>query len=152
MISAEIAQIPEPSVTYMSGPQIAILALVHANSRANVRFELAREGPTTMTKIIIERIKQGRMGWLPVGVLALSLALISSSAFALDIEQEIARQNADSAQLVNTLGRHKGANAATSESTDKAVKVEMWPASSGAGSTGSGREGPAGSGRLHRQG
>jgi hypothetical protein len=77
-----------------------------------------------------EIIKQDRMGWLPVGVLALSLALISSSAFALDIDQEMARQNADSAQVINTLGRHKAPNQETSKETDKAVKVEMLPSSS----------------------
>ncbi|NJL25381.1 MAG: hypothetical protein HC902_09520 [Calothrix sp. SM1_5_4] len=62
------------------------------------------------------------LGWWPAGLLAL---VLSSSAWALDLDQEIRRQDADSAQILNTLGRGKRPNQETSKETDKNVKIEM---------------------------
>lgn len=63
--------------------------------------------------------KQDRLGWLPAGVLALSFALISSSAFALSpshTDHEMAQKDADSAQILSTLGRSKRAHSDLSHS------------------------------------
>ncbi len=51
-------------------------------------------------------LKNGRkLGWLSAGVLML---VLSQAAWALDLDSEISRQNAESAQIVGTLGRQRG--------------------------------------------
>jgi hypothetical protein len=77
--------------------------------------------------------EQVKLGWGRVCGLAFSLFVVAmvgsvgwaDSTSAADMDREIQRQEADAAQIVNTLGRGRGVNQNTSSSTDKAFKVEM---------------------------
>jgi hypothetical protein len=62
------------------------------------------------------------LGWMTVGLLSL---VLSSSAWALDLDHAIAQQNQDSTQIVKTLGRGKKVNTHTSRRTKKKVYVVM---------------------------
>lgn len=82
---------------------------------------------------MVGTLKEGRkLGWLPAAMLA--LFMLSSSAWALDIDEELERQNAESSQILNTLGRDRGQsptgegiNARSKRQADE-VKVELIPA------------------------
>jgi|GEM_PF-5990165 len=63
--------------------------------------------------------KQG-LGWFLAGML-----LLSSQAWGLDLDHAIAQNEADSAQILGTLGRDKSANATTSRQTKKLVHVRL---------------------------
>jgi hypothetical protein len=63
-----------------------------------------------------------KLGWLAAGMLSL---LLSSSAWGLDLDHEIVRQETDSAQILNTLGRDKSVNQATSTETNSKVQVKL---------------------------
>jgi len=65
--------------------------------------------------------KQG-LGWFSAGMLCL---LLSSPAWGLDLDHEIAQAEADSAQILSTLGRHKKAASATSTKSSREVQVKM---------------------------
>ena len=60
------------------------------------------------------------LGWFLAGML-----ILSSQAWGLDLENVIAKNESDSAQILSTLGRGKTANAATSKSTRKMVRVKL---------------------------
>ena len=68
-----------------------------------------------------QKSNRRKLGWLAAGM----LCLLSSSAWALDLDREIHRQNGDSAQILSTLGRSKGVNVKTSKDTDRKVQVQM---------------------------
>lgn len=69
----------------------------------------------------MSRVSSGKgLGWFLAGML-----FISSQAWGLDLENVIAKNEADSAQILSTLGRDKTANAATSKSTSKMVRVKL---------------------------
>jgi len=63
-----------------------------------------------------------KLGWLVAGMLSL---LLSSSAWGLDLDHEISRQESDAAQILNTLGRDKSVNSKTSADTDSKVHVKL---------------------------
>ncbi len=60
------------------------------------------------------------LGWFLTAML-----MLSSQAWGLDLDHVIAQNEADSAQILSTLGRDKGANAATSKKTHKLVQVKL---------------------------
>lgn len=60
------------------------------------------------------------LGWFLTGML-----MLSSQAWGLDLDHVIAQNEADSAQILSTLGRDKSANAATSKKTHKLVQVKL---------------------------
>jgi hypothetical protein len=69
----------------------------------------------------MSRVSSGKgLGWFLAGML-----FLSSQAWGLDLENVIAKNEADSAQILSTLGRDKAANAATSKSTNKMVRVTL---------------------------
>jgi len=70
-----------------------------------------------------------KLGWLSAGVLTI-VFMLSSSAWALNVEQEILRQEAESAQILNTLGRdrQKHPGAKFHKDSDDEVKVQLLPA------------------------
>jgi hypothetical protein len=63
-----------------------------------------------------------RLGWLAAGL----LFLISSSAWALDLNREIQSRNLDSVQLASTLGHGLRVNEHTSNSTARQVHVAFF--------------------------
>jgi hypothetical protein len=60
------------------------------------------------------------LGWFLTGML-----MLSSQAWGLDLDQVIAQNESDSAQIISTLGRDKGVNAGTSAQTKKLVQVKL---------------------------
>jgi hypothetical protein len=60
------------------------------------------------------------LGWFLTGML-----MLSSQAWGLDLDQVIAQNETDSAQILSTLGRDKGVNSATSSETKKLVQVKL---------------------------
>ena len=78
-----------------------------------------------VTMIITQnKSRRGMLGWLAVST-ALSLVFSSQALLALDLDREIFKQNAVSAQILGTLGRDKVANMATSRDTDRKVSVKL---------------------------
>lgn len=67
------------------------------------------------------------LGWMTVGLLSL---VLSSSAWALDLDRSIAQQNQDSSQIVKTLGRGKKVNQETTRRTKKKVYVILFKSKS----------------------
>ena len=63
-----------------------------------------------------------RLGWWTVGLLSV---MLSSSAWALDLDHEIQAREDAAAQVLSTLGRDKQVNQQTSEDTDAKVQVQM---------------------------
>jgi len=77
------------------------------------------------------------MGWLPAGMLVLLIALVTSapamgSSLTGDpirnLNKSIAQNEADSAQILKTLGRDKAPDSATSADTRKKLRVQLIPA------------------------
>ena len=62
------------------------------------------------------------LGWMTVGLLSL---VLSSSAWALDLDHAIAQQNQDCSQIAKTLGRGKKVNQQTSRRTKKKVYIVL---------------------------
>jgi hypothetical protein len=73
-----------------------------------------------------QKCRRGMLGWLAVST-ALSLIFSSQALLALDLDREISKQNADSAQILSTLGRSKRPNAKTSKDTNRKVMVKLIP-------------------------
>ena len=67
----------------------------------------------------MSKLRQG-LGWFLAAML-----MISSQAWGLDHDRVIAQAEADSAQILMTLGRDKGFNSATSRQTKKLVQVKL---------------------------
>ncbi|MGZ6480463.1 MAG: hypothetical protein ACXWQE_14230, partial [Bdellovibrionales bacterium] len=65
------------------------------------------------------------LGWMTGGLLSL---VLSSSAWALDLDRSIAQQNQDATQIVKTLGRGKKVNSHTTRRTKKKVYVVLFKA------------------------
>lgn len=68
----------------------------------------------------MSKVRQG-LGWFLAATLVLS-----SQAWALDHDRVIERAEADSAQILQTLGRDKSVNSATSTKTRKLVQVTLF--------------------------
>lgn len=75
------------------------------------------------------------LGWFAALVM-LCFTMLSSSAWALDLDHEIKRQETDSAQILGTLGRGRALNAHTSGDTHRKVQVQMLRKKSGKGCKG----------------
>jgi hypothetical protein len=71
---------------------------------------------------MIRMREQDRLGWWLAGVLALSIAF-SSSAWALDLDREIARQDVEASEVLSTLG-HEHRPHKDSETGKRATKDE----------------------------
>ena len=65
------------------------------------------------------------LGLVAVGLLSI---ILSSSAWALDLDQSIQQQSADAAQVMQTLGRGQRPNQHTSRKTKKKVYVMLMKA------------------------
>ena len=63
------------------------------------------------------------LGWFLA--LVMPLTMLSSSAWALDLDHEVSRQEAEAAQVLSTLGRGRAVSAATSADTEARVKVQL---------------------------
>ena len=64
-----------------------------------------------------------KLGWVAAGML---FFFLSTSAWALDLDQSIQRENAEAAQVVKTLGRTERPNQHTSRFTKKKVYVHLF--------------------------
>lgn len=62
------------------------------------------------------------MGW---AVMIMLLFTLSSSAWALDFDQSIQRQESDNAQILNSLGRDRDGSASVSNETRRTVKLQL---------------------------
>ena len=76
-----------------------------------------------MSKTLLEeKTDRRRLGWLAAGMLSF---LLSSPAWALDLDQSIRLQESDSAQILQTLGHGQRVNHTTSRSTKKKVRLVL---------------------------
>lgn len=68
------------------------------------------------------QVDRRRLGWLAAGML---FAVLSSPAWGLDLDREIARNEADAAQITSTLGRSQSSATTVAKKSDRTVQVKL---------------------------
>lgn len=63
-----------------------------------------------------------KLGWLAAGLL---FTMLSSPAWGLDLDREIAKSEADAAQIMSTLGRSNASVSATESKSDRKLQVKL---------------------------
>lgn len=63
-----------------------------------------------------------KLGWLAAGLL---FTVLSSPAWGLDLDREIARNEADAAQIMGTLGRSNASVSKTESKSDRKLEVKL---------------------------
>jgi hypothetical protein len=63
-----------------------------------------------------------KLGWLAAGLL---LTVLSSPAWGLDLDREIAQNEIDSAQILSTLGRSNASVDRSEKKSDRKLQVQL---------------------------